>query len=718
MKKDIEYKTLNSNTANEVPITTQEYNDILNIQNKILDMLASHEKGNDILSHLCKMAEELLPNSVASIMLKDKFTGLMSVLSAPSVPKVGHEALKNLKPGLTGGSCGNAVFQNKPQYVADTFKDSRWEDLRQIAYDFNLCSCWSVPVKDKNKNAIGTFALSSFEHRSPALFHKKLLDTAASIVNIVLKNKEDDQRLNLFSTSMQNAAEGMIITDSENKIIEVNNAFEKVYGYKENDVLGKNPSCLTGNKNKKEFYENMWSCIKKDAKWSDEIVNQKSDGTEITQWLSISKIISEDGTSNYLGIFTDLTELKNTQKLLEKTAYCDHLTRLPNKAQLDNIIASSVKEQTLILLNVNNFSYINSAYGFDTGDKLLIKLSKILDTKFSKDMTFRINSDEFGLLFDANVNIEEEVSKIKNYFYNTEILLEEIKLNISFTYGACSLGKNLLRNASSALKYAKQRGKNNLYIFDDAMSQNKERESFIKANNILSQALAEDRIIPYYQGIRNNVTKKIEKFEVLARIDTGGEILAPYRFLEPARLSGVLPEITKIMIDKSFKEMSKYEYDFSINITEEDLTREYLLGYLNEKSQEYGISTKRIILEILEGVSSDGKKNHVHQLSELKENGYSLAIDDFGSEYSNFERVLELDIDYLKIDAKYIKDIDTNKKSYEITRAIVFFAKNAKIPCIAEFVHDENVQAVIDELDINFSQGYYFSEPYPKVITQ
>ena len=163
--------------------------------------------------------------------------------------------------------------------------------------------------------------------------------------------------------------------------------------------------------------------------------------------------------------------------------------------------------------------------------------------------------------------------------------------------------------------------------------------------------------------------------------------------------------------------MSENEYTFSINITEEDLTRDYLVPYLQEKSLEYSINPSRVILEILEGVSSDGKKNHIKQLSTLKEKGYCLAIDDFGSEYSNFERVLDLEIDFLKIDAKYVKDIHTNSKSYEITRAIVFFAKNAKIPCIAEFVHDVNVQAIIEEFDIEYSQGYYFSEPCSELIS-
>lgn len=120
--------------------------------------------------------------------------------------------------------------------------------------------------------------------------------------------------------------------------------------------------------------------------------------------------------------------------------------------------------------------------------------------------------------------------------------------------------------------------------------------------------------------------------------------------------------------------MSDYDYTFSINITEDDLSQNYLLAYLAEKTAQYKIVPQRIILEILEGVSSIGKKNHIKQLNELKANGYLLAIDDFGTEYSNFERILELDIDYLKIDAKDIKNINVDDKSYEITRAITFFS--------------------------------------------
>jgi len=698
----------------EVEITAEEYNNILDIQREILDRLASHGNYTDILARLCTLAESLLPNAVASIMLLNQETGLMRVLSAPTIPQVGHDALENLKPGVGGGSCGNAVFRNEAQFVKNTFEDEKWSDLRQVAYDFNICSCWSMPVRDENRKAIGTFALSSFEHRAPAPFHKKLLETAASIVNIVLKNQDRDKRIKLFSTAMQNAAEGMIVTNEDNKIVEVNHAFEKIYGYKERDVIGKNPKTLASKKYNSTFYKNMWHDIVTHHKWSGEIVNQSADGSEIIQWMSISALYDKDNhnAQNYLAVFTDLTELKNAQNKLEQMAYTDSLTKLYNKTHLEQQIATH-EEQCLILLNVNNFSYINTAYGFEVGDKILIKIANTLKEMFSGTNTYRINSDEFALLFDKKIDIREKISHIQDFFYAKELHIDDIIFNISFSYGASFGEKNLLQNSALALKQAKERGKNNFYIYhqDKDTIEQSQRELFIAANNLLHHALVEDMIVPYFQGIRDNNTKEIIKYESLARIDNHGEIISPFEFLEPARLSGLLPEITKIMIDKSFKIMSSNHYTFSINITEDDLNKYYLVDYLEEKALEYGIKSSRVTLEILEGISSHGKKNQIAQLTQLKSRGYAIAIDDFGTEYSNFERVLDLEIDFLKIDAKYIKDIDTNPKSYEITKAIAFFAKNAKIPCIAEFVHNEAVQKIIEELGIAYSQGYLFSEP-------
>ncbi|SFV74704.1 diguanylate cyclase/phosphodiesterase (GGDEF & EAL domains) with PAS/PAC sensor(s) [hydrothermal vent metagenome] len=171
------------------------------------------------------------------------------------------------------------------------------------------------------------------------------------------------------------------------------------------------------------------------------------------------------------------------------------------------------------------------------------------------------------------------------------------------------------------------------------------------------------------------------------------------------------------MIDKSFAFIAQQNdaISISVNITEDDLLSKNLKPYLVELLDKYKISASQITLEILEGVSSSGAKNNILQLKELKELGFSLAIDDFGVEYSNFERINELDIDFIKIDAKYIKNIDSNPKSYKIAKAITDFASSMGIKVIAEFVASEQIYEVVKELNIDFSQGYYFSEPSAQI---
>ena len=585
---------LDDSNINEVPITNEEYQNILDIQQEVLSLTALEAKTQDILNRICKMLESLLPNAVASLMIKNPEDGRIYVKAAPTVPQAGWDVLDGIEPGPHSGSCGNAIHHGKPQFISNTFTDERGTEFLQTAKAFNLCSCWSMPVKDEESKTIGSIALSSFEHRSPALFHKKLLETASSLITIILKNEQN-----------------------------------------------------------KEHMQDM--------------------------------------------------------------IYKDTLTGLKNKVSLQEVFSDN-SYQTLVFLDINNFAYVNTAYGFDIGDKILKNVANMLKNICPENI-YRINADQFAVRFEEQKNIPEVVHKIKKHFAENTIEVDNVRLKVSFTYGAIYSNKDLLKHAALAIKKAKESGKNRLYIFDEDLDSSEKRESFISMNSLLYTAFDKDMIVPFYQGIYNNEQKKITKYEALVRIVTeDGKVISPYEFLDVAKLSGLLPTLTKTMIEKTFKMMSQNSYDFSINITEDDLISYYLVDYLATKSNEYSIDPTRVTLEILEGISSGGQKNNIKQLKALKEHGYKLAIDDFGAEYSNFERVLELDVDFLKIDARYIKNIDTDKKSLEIVKAIVNFSSNMNIIVIAEFVHSQSVQKIIDELGITYSQGYYFSEPNKELL--
>ncbi|WP_370279863.1 EAL domain-containing protein [Pontibacterium sp.] len=709
----------------EVPMTVEELDQILKLQQELFASVARNDDHLSIIAQICALAEGFLPNAVASVMLLDPQTGLMNVLSAPSVPQQGIEALHGLKPGKSGGSCGNAVFSNQPVYVQDTFTDPRWADLRQIAYDFNLCSCWSTPVRNEKLEAIGSFALSSFEHRFPSAFHKRLLEVGAHIISIVLARQgqvEDleasRKRIELMGTVLTQSSEGVLVTDEHNRIVETNAAFERITGYRNDEVRGRDPKLLSSGLQDTAFYERMWAELLLHDSWHGEITNMRKDGSALCQWMSLSVIRDPMGRiRNHVAVFTDLTELKAGKEKLVHALEHDQLTGLPNKSKLNMLLDEGTHNRSLLLLNVDNFSYINTGYSLAFGDKLLCAIARRLLEIEPEAQIFRINADEFALYFDREVDLVAANARVQKQFFSRQINVEDLGFNITFTAGGAVGHEGLASKAVQALRKARELGKNqfHLYAADSDEPDQAKRAEHIYWNGMLHDALANGGIEPYFQGIRDNRTGEIVKYEALVRLIEGGTVHSPYHFLEAARLSGLLPLITRRVIDRGFAQIAGTAIELSINVTEEDLNQHYLEQYLETKLAEYAVQPEQVTLEILEGVSSTGKKNHIKQLRALKARGYYLAIDDFGTEYSNFERILELNVDVVKIDAKYIKNIAEDNASYEITQAIVYFAKNAGIETVAEFVHSEAVQAIVEELGIEYSQGYLFSEPASEI---
>ena len=404
------------------------------------------------------------------------------------------------------------------------------------------------------------------------------------------------------------------------------------------------------------------------------------------------------------------------ERVKEETAknlnliYNDNLTECYKK---EKFLADKelYKDKELVMLNIKNFNQVNATYGFSIGDEVLkitaSKVHSILEQKI-----YRIDSDEFVFVSDA---VEQDIENIKQHFRDSSLHIshDDINLRVSFSFSVVHGGdSDVLRKLTIALKQAK-REPYKPYVYYHSVVVN---DDFIRFNSYLYDAIFSQqgaRIVPYFQGIRDNKSKKIMKYESLARLEVNGEIYAPYYFIEIAKNSGFLFEITKIMIDKTFAflAMQVEEITISINITEDDLLSKHLKEYLLSKLAFYHIDAQHIVLEILDGVSSGGTHSSIIQLKELKELGFKLAIDDFGVEYSNFERINELEVDFIKIDGKYIKNIDTNPKSYKIAKAIAEFASSMDIKVIAEFVENEAIQKIVKEIGIDFSQGYHFSIP-------
>lgn len=324
-------------------LSVNEQETILHLQQDILESVARGGEALDHINQVCRLEEKLLPNSVGSVMLLDEDCEFLNVFAAPSVPPEGVARLNGLRPGPGGGSCGNAVFRGEPQFVQNTFTDPRWQDLRQFAYDFNLCSCWSMPVFSAQGKVIGSFALSSFEHRSPSNFHRKLLEIGSSIVGIVLDRSKAQESILLYEKAFSGSAEGLMITDRNQKVILVNPAFTKILGYEPAQIVGETPRKLSSGKHDAVFYGGMWSSIKSKGYWSGEICNRRRDGENFPEWLTISAVRDGAGVvTHYIGIFSDISERKRVEEELRR--HRDHLEELVASRTEELLLAKQAAE--------------------------------------------------------------------------------------------------------------------------------------------------------------------------------------------------------------------------------------------------------------------------------------------------------------------------------------------------------------------------------------
>lgn len=397
---------------------------------------------------------------------------------------------------------------------------------------------------------------------------------------------------------------------------------------------------------------------------------------------------------------------------------------IPKVLSHDKLILKLKNSETLnyYLLNIDNFSNINNAYGYDIGNEVLHQFSRYLYvSKPDPIHLYRFGSDKFVLIDERKLSNEEVikiVEAILSFFSHTELVVDDgLELKISLSIGI-STAKGLcnISNAEMAIKELRESKRNHYNIYNKNSSFISAQEKNIYWVLKIKEAIDNEDIVAYFQPIINNTTKKIEKYECLARLRDDDEIISPYLFMDAARLTGNLSYVTKSLILQSFKKFSNTDYEFSINITGEDFLLGYLEFFLMKNVDKHNISPSRVVLEILEDITSLGSSSTLQQIDSLRKQGFKIAIDDFGAENSNLSRLLEIQPDYLKIDGIFIKNIIEDKKSQIIVDAIVLMCKNSNIKIIAEFIHNEAVQKRVKKLGIGYSQGFYFGEPKPDLI--
>ena len=383
------------------------------------------------------------------------------------------------------------------------------------------------------------------------------------------------------------------------------------------------------------------------------------------------------------------------------------------------------------------FKEINDFYGNDIGDFLLISMANRLKSLLSKSgyNAYKLQADEYAVFMDKVTTNEEIDVFVENlwtgiseraFYYGGNQILITVAIGVSIGRSeenihlknkpAVKKWENITVHADMALKKAKKTQIHHI-IYNESLEISKEYENNINWTRKLREAIKQDRIVPYFQPIVNNLNGRIEKQECLVRlIDNGGDIISPIKFLDVAKKSRFYHEITRIVVEKSLKVFQNQDFEFSINLSVIDILDEKTKAFIYQMLTEHKDISRNIVFEILESEGIQNYREVKEFINIVKGFGCKIAIDDFGSGYSNFIHIMKLNVDYIKIDSSIIENIDTDQYSQIIAKNITNVAKELGLKTIAEYVHSREVFEKILEIQVDYSQGYYFGKPSVELI--
>ncbi|WP_226798523.1 bifunctional diguanylate cyclase/phosphodiesterase [Aliarcobacter butzleri] len=505
--------------------------------------------------------------------------------------------------------------------------------------------------------------------------------------------------------------------DLKGNITYVNDKFCEVSLYTYEEVLGKPHSIVRGEEDGKIFQQ-LWETIKNKKVWYGVLKNRKKNGEFYWVNINIRPILDEKNEIiEYIAIRHEITDLILKTEELKRNLRLDFLTNIGNRYKLIEDVSKSVNP-CISILDIVSFSDVNDFFGYKTGDNVLKivarKIEKLLIDKENYKV-YRDHSDTFCIVAENEDRDKfiKNIDEISKTIAKVPIVIKSRELYVQLSYVFSFESKENLLETANIIKRYSQANKN-IIVYDKALELEKDYEKNIFWTLKIKKALDEDKIVPYFQPIYNLKTNKIEKYEALVRLIDGNNVISPYYFLDISKKSKQYLQLTKTMIQKTFDYFRDKDFEFSINLTFEDIKSEYISSFIIELLKEYKIG-HRVVFEIVESEEIDNFRKINEFFVTIREYGCKIAIDDFGSGYSNFEYLAKLNVDYIKIDGSLIKDILINKSSQNIVSMLVNFAKGQKVKTIAEFVSNKDILNKVRELGIDYVQGYYIKEPIASI---
>lgn len=525
----------------------------------------------------------------------------------------------------------------------------------------------------------------------------------------------------LFNLINENSL--ITITDSNGIILYVNDNFSKITGYKKEDLIGFTHRIIKHPDNEDLLYKEMWSILTSGNVYKKTIKNKDINNKAFYSDNTILPIKNKDEKTidYYINLGNDVTELYYKSNLLESIRFCDKKTEMYNYEKLISDL-KSYEYGVIVLVSIDDLDNINSFYGYEFADLLIKYFSNRFHLEFENFDAYCIESNRFIAFYgfenekDLNARKDELVHEAKQRVKGLihPFPMDNQFLSINTTTGmSAGETQTILSEARIAHSLAKE---NNKYFKVYNLKMKEKQKLYIKnkeTSEIIKQALINDLVIPYYQPILNNQTNKIERYECLARILHNGVLLNPAGesgFIKISKISKQYPLITRKIIEKSFNTFTNTNHSFSINVSIEDIESEEMRKFIYKKVASFK-HPDRIIFEILEDKDMMERIDILEEfIIRIKKLGAKIAIDDFGSGYSNFIVLTKLAIDYLKFDGSLIQALG-EKTTYNLVKSLIEQSKERGIKTIAEYVENETVLSTVCELGFDYSQGFHIGKP-------
>ncbi|CAD6872906.1 EAL domain-containing response regulator [Methylomonas fluvii] len=548
-----------------------------------------------------------------------------------------------------------------------------------------------------------------------------------------LQRREAEQRL--AASVFAHTHDSVVISDNENRIIDVNAAFSRITGYAREDVLGKNPSILKSGRQSAEFYKAMWQALNAHDHWSGELWNRNKKGEVFAALTSISVVRDDDGKiHHYIGLSADITPLKNHEYDLERIAHFDPLTGIPNRVLLADRLAQALahthragNHMAVCYLDLDGFKPVNDQFGHEAGDQLLIEISlRIRDCLRAGDTVARIGGDEFVLLLLDFNDTRECEAVLERMLRNVAepLSIDDNQICVSASVGLTlypndlASADTLLRHADQAMYVAKQRGKNRYHLFDQEL----DRIALVRGETLtqIEAALLNNQFELYFQPKVNMRLGKVLGAEALIRWrhpERG--LLSPAAFLPDIEGTELVIALGNWVLARALDHLQRWQdmglnIAISINIAPRHLLHQDFVETLKAGFAAHPqLRPHCLELEILETAALEDIGRVTAVMKECQKLGVGFALDDFGTGYSSLTYLKALPADTLKIDQSFIRDILGDPEDLAIVAGIINLTAAFRRQVIAEGVETDEHGLLLLKLGCDNAQGYGIARPMP-----